>query len=133
MKDVPQKPVKKPELSEFIEITDFPSPVMVRISDFRINVFYIVKLADRLREALANFRKKLSSEDYEILQGNRRRQGTYVNFDIEIRLCRNYELAELKKRLYSLKRTSKGLILEVEPSHIRPRFPNIISARNEST
>ncbi len=142
LKGVPQEPVKEPELSqpikepelsEFIEITDFPNPILVRMSDFRINASHIAKLAGRSREALAKFRKKLSSEDYEILQGNRKRQGTYVDFDVGIRLCRNYGLPELEKRLYSLKRTSEGPVLEAEPSHVRPRSPDTISARNEST
>ena len=44
-----------------------------------------------------------------------------MDFDIEIRLCRNYGLPKLEKRLYSLKRTSKGPVLEAEPSYFRPR------------
>ena len=142
LKDILQKLVKKPkllqsvkklELSEFIEITNFLSPIIIRILDFRINIFYIVKLANRLREILANFRKKLSSKNYKILQRNRKRQSTYIDFDIRIRLYRNYKLPKLEKRLYSLKRISKGPILEVELSYIRSRFSDIISARNEST
>ena len=128
LKDVPQEPVKepelsqpvkKPELSEFIQITDFASPVMVRLLDFRINVSHIAKLASRLRATLTNFRSSLSSEAYEFLQGNIKRQGTYIDFDIKIRLCRNYKLSKLEKRLYSLKYTSKRPVLEAEPSHIR--------------
>ena len=103
------------------------------MSDFRINASHIAKLANRSREALAKFRKKLSSKNYEILQGNRKRQGTYMDFDVGIRLCRNYGLPELEKRLYSLKRTSEEPVLEAEPSHVRPRSLNTISARNEST
>ena len=85
LKGVPQGPVKKPKLSqpvkepellEFIEITDFPSPVIIRISDFRINASHIVKLAGRSRATLANFRDRLSSEAYKFLRGNRKRQGT---------------------------------------------------------
>ena len=143
LKGVPQEPVKEqelsqpvkePELSEFIEITDFPSPVMVRMSDFRINASHIAKLAGRSRAALANFRDRLSSEAYEFLRGNRKRQGTYVDFDVGIEQCREYGLPELEKRLYSLKRTSEGPVLEAEPSHVRPRSPELdtISARNES-
>ena len=57
-----------------------------------------------------------------------------MNFEIKIGLCRDHRLFELEKRLYSLKRTSKESILEVEPSYIEPRLPqsNIISARNKS-
>ena len=142
LKGVPQEPVKEPELSqpvkepelsEFIQITDFASPVMVRLPDFRINASHIAKLAGRSRAALANFRSSLSSEAYEFLQGNMKRQGTYVDFDVGIRLCRNYGLPELEKRLYSLKHTSEGPVLEAEPSHVRPWSPDTISARKEST
>ena len=69
LKGVPEEPVKEPELSESIEITDFPSPVMVRMSDFRIKASHIAKLARRSRAALANFRIRLSSETYEVLRG----------------------------------------------------------------
>ena len=104
------------------------------MSDFRVNASHVAKLASRSRETLANFRKKLSSEDYEILPGNRKRQGMYVDFDVGIRLCRNYGLPELEKRLYSLKRTSEGPVLEAELSHVRPRPPQLdtISARTQS-
>lgn len=121
LKGVPQEPVKKPELSEpvkepelseFIEIKDFPSPIMVRMSDFRINVSHIAKLPGRLRAALANFRNRLSSEGYEDLRGNRKRQGTYLDFDVGIEQCREYGLPELEKGLYSLKHTSEGPLLE---------------------
>lgn len=30
-------------------------------------------------------------------------QGTYVNFEVGIELCREYGLSQLEKRLYSLK------------------------------
>ena len=56
-----------------------------------------------------------------------------MDFDVGIRLCRNYGLLELEKRLYSLKHTSEGPVLEAEPSHVRPRSPDTISARKEST
>ena len=91
------------------------------MSDFRINATHIAKLADHWRTALANFRNRVSSEDYDILLGNRKRQGTYLDFDVGIRLCRDYGLPELEKRLYSLKRTSEGTVLE--PSDIEPRLP----------
>ena len=102
------KPVKEPELSEFIEITDFASPVMVRMSDFRINASHIVNLAGSSKRTLERLRNRLDSKAYEILRGNRKRQGTYVDFDIGIGLCRDHGLPELEKRLLSLRRTSKG-------------------------
>ncbi|KAI9764520.1 MAG: hypothetical protein M1835_007554 [Candelina submexicana] len=119
------EPVKKPErpeaeLSDFIEITGFSGPVMVRRVDFRINASHIIKLAGRPRTTLANFRKSLRSEAYDILRGSQKRQGTYVVFDVGIELCQKYGLSQLEKRLYSLKRTSEGPVVEPEPSHVEP-------------
>lgn len=148
-KGVPQEAAKAPEHSEpehpeFIEITDFSSPVMVRISDFRINASHIFRLTGHSRTTVGNFRNTLSPDAYKILRGSPKHQGTYVNFDVGIQLCRKYGLPELEKRLYSLKRTSVGLVLEAEPSHVGPwsqtsrRLPESPGsdtglARNEST
>ncbi len=118
-KGVPQEPVKEPELSEFTEIMDFPNPVMVRMSDFRINATHIVKLAGRSRGTLRSLKNKSNAGDYDILRGTRKREGTYVGFDIGIELCRKYGLVELEKRLYNLKPSSKGPVLDAEPSHTR--------------
>ena len=38
-----------------------------------------------------------------------------MNFSIAIELCRKYGLPELEKRLYSLKHTSEGPVLEQSP------------------
>ncbi len=122
-KGVPQEPVKEPELSEFIEITGFPSPVMVRRSDFRINASHIAKLTGGSRHTVRDLRKWLGSEKYKILRGSKKHQGTYVDFDVGIEQCREYGLPELEKRLYSLKHTSEGPVLEAEPSHVGPRLP----------
>ncbi len=129
------KPAPEPGLSEFIKITDFSSPVMVQMSDFRINAAHIVKLTGRSKHAVTALRNGLSSEKYKILRGSKWHQGTYVDFDIGIELCREYGLPELEKRLYSLKHTSEGPVLEAEPSHVEPRLPqsDTVSARNEST
>ena len=112
-----------------------PSPVVVRMSDFRINASHIAKLIGYPRTAVANLRDRLNTEAYEILRGNRKRQGTYVNFDVGIALCRNHGLSELEKRIRSLKRTSEGPVLEADPSHFEHRLPELdtVSARNEST
>ena len=58
-----------------------------------------------------------------------------MDFDIRIEQCREYGLPKLEKRLYGLKRTSEGRVLEAEPSYGRPHPPelNTVSARNEST
>ena len=130
-----EEPVEEPGLSEFIEIADLPSPVVVRMSDFRINASHIAQLIGYPRTAVANLRDRLNTAAYEILRGNRKRQGTYVNFDFGIALCRNHGLSELEKRIRSLKRTSEGSVLEADPSHFKHRLPELdtVSARNEST
>ena len=119
--EIPKLDISNPELPEFIEITDFPHPVMVRRSDFRVNANHITQLAGRSRMDVASLRRSLDSEDYEILRGSTKHQGTYVNFDIGLELCRKYGLPELEKRFYSLKRTLEGPVLDAEPSRIRHR------------
>ena len=53
-----------------------------------------------------------------------------MDFDIRIEQCREYGLPKLEKRFYSLRRTSEGPVLEVEPSYIEPRLPvsDVVSA-----
>ena len=51
---------------------------------------------------------KLHPAEYDIQHGGPKRQGTYVNFDVGIRLCQKDGLPELEKRLYSLKHPSKS-------------------------
>ena len=130
-----KEPAKEPGLSEFIEVTDFPVPVMVRRSDFRINATHIAKLTGRSRRTVRDLRKWLGSEKYTIMRGSKKHQGTYVDFDIGIEQCREYGLPELEKRLHSLRRTSEGPVLEAESSHVEPRLPesDTVSTRNEST
>ena len=118
-----KEPAKEPELSEFIEITDVPVPVIVRRSDFRINATHISKLSGRSRRTVRDLRKWLGSEKYTIVRGSKKHQGTYVDFDIGIEQCREYGLPELEKRLHSLRRTLEGPVSEAEPSHVEPRLP----------
>ncbi|KAL8816166.1 MAG: hypothetical protein Q9223_004775 [Gallowayella weberi] len=127
-KDVPQesvkepevsKSVKRPKLSGFIEITGFSNPVMVRMPDFRVNASHIIKLAGQSRSNLANFRKLLNPEAYEILRGNKNNQGTYVDFDVGIELCQKYELSELEKRLHSLRQPWEGPVMGAQLGHTR--------------
>ena len=42
----------------------------------------------------------------------------YIDFDIKIRLYRNYRLLKLEKRLYSLKYISEEPVLDTKPSYI---------------
>ncbi|KAI4086785.1 MAG: hypothetical protein L6R37_008385 [Teloschistes peruensis] len=127
-KDVPQGSVKEPEvlnsvkrpkLSGFVAITGFSSPVTVRMLDFRVNASHIIKLAGQSRTTLANLRRLLNPEAYEILRGNKNNQGTYVNFDVGVELCRKYGLSELEKRLHSLRLPWEGPVIAAEPGHAR--------------
>ena len=93
---------------------------MVRRSDFRINGSNIVSLAGRGRTQTKIIRGNLPVDASECLPGGPKHQGTYVDFEIGIGLCRKYGLAELEERLYSLKPALEGPILEVQQSQVMP-------------
>ena len=134
VKEPAKEPAKGLELLGFIEIADFPSPIMVRRLDFRINVSHITKLSGRLRYTVRDLRKWLGSKKYTIVWGSKKYQGIYIDFDIRIEQYREYGLPKLEKRLYSLRCTSEGPVLEVEPSYTEPRLPvsDVFSVRNKS-
>ncbi|KAI4266210.1 MAG: hypothetical protein L6R35_006974 [Caloplaca aegaea] len=114
---------------------------MVRMTDLKINATNIITLYGRGREEIRSLKKGWDYRAYEIVRNGRKYQGTYVNLEIGIDLCRRYELPELEKRLKELKRAPEGTVLEAEPGHLGPlsrglpESPglNIVSARNEST
>lgn len=88
---VQHEPGKEPQLSEFIEIKDFASPVMVRRSDFRVNAAHIINLTGHSRDIGADLRDRLDPNDYDILRGSRKYQGTYVNFNIGMSCVTNMD------------------------------------------
>ena len=118
-KELVKESVEGPEISEFFEITGFSSPVMVRNSDFRINAWHIVRLTGHSRNKLSGLKERLSLRDYDVVRGIGKQQGTYVNLDVGIELCRQCGLFELEKRLYNLISTSQGPVLEAESIHDR--------------
>jgi len=61
-----KKPVKKPQPSEFIGITDFTSTVIVRRSNFRINTNNIYKLAGHTRYKVVALRKRLDPGQFDV-------------------------------------------------------------------
>ena len=71
-KELVKEPAKGPELSGFIEIADFPSPIIVRRSDFRINASHITKLSGRSRHIVSDLRKWLGSKKYTIVRGSKK-------------------------------------------------------------
>lgn len=146
----------EPELSEpasqepiqYVELTGSSEPVMVRMSDLKINATNIVKLSGRSRDALKQLKRGWAPGSYDIVMSGptcrMKYQGTYVNLEIGIDLCRRYKLPELEKRLKELKRAPKGTVHEAEPGHLGPssrasrRLPespglNTVSAGNGST
>lgn len=117
-----QAPVKQLELPEFIEITDFANPVVVRRSNLRINANNIFKLAGYSRQEGMGLRKRIDSGVYDVhLKARGQYQGTYVDFDIGIELCREYGLHQLEQRLQSMKETSEGPMIAAEPGHTGSR------------
>ena len=116
-KSVQQESVNKSELSKFIEITESDDSVMIWRSDLKINVIYIIKLTDHSRVIKMNLRDRLDIKTYDLIQ-KRENQNTYVDFNIEIKLCQEYRQLKLKKQLHSLKYTSKKSVLQAELSHV---------------
>ncbi|KAL8907056.1 MAG: hypothetical protein Q9207_001636 [Kuettlingeria erythrocarpa] len=122
---------------------------MVRMSDLKVNATNIVTLSGRRTDALRHLKKGWAPGAYEVVMRGpkcpvQKHQGTYVNLEIGIGLCRRYGLPELEKRLKELKRTPEGTVLEAEPGHLgsssrasrllpEPPASNTVSARNEST
>ena len=134
-----QEPVMS-KLSDFIEITEFSNFIMVRKSDFRINVAHIRKIIDISRAMLKHLQREWNRNAFDVLRGNRDYQNTYVDFDIGIELCRRYELYELKRRLNSLIQSSKESTIAAESQSIFRRTseqlldliePKRTSAQNE--
>ena len=131
---VPQEPVGQPGTIEFIETTGLPRPVTVRMSDFRVNASHIARLAGVSHDPTRVLRKKLGSEKFDLNMGDGLRRGTYVDFDIAIGLCHDYNLSELEKQLCNLKSTYKQPVVQSETSQARPLLQelNTIGPRNES-
>lgn len=113
---------RESELSEFIEITEFACPVMVRRSDLRINATNIFKLTGLSNDKLRRLKDRIDSQAYDVLRATQKRyQGTYVSFSVGIELCRDYGLHQVEQRLQSMKQTSEGPMKAVLPGHARSR------------
>lgn len=105
---------------KFIEIKEFCSAVLVRTSDLRVNAAHVFKIITPSRQPIIKLRNTLKPEVYDILRGDNKYQGTYVNLDVAIELCRRYELSELEKRLNSTRRTDHVDIWDEKP--VSPPF-----------
>ncbi len=101
----------------YVEICGFAESVMIRASGFRVNATHILKLADQSRHTGVSIRKRLTNEEYDIVKGVPRCNGTYVDFQIAIDLCGKYGLAELEEQLHIFISTREATVWEVKPDH----------------
>lgn len=111
--------------SRFIEIREFSIPVMVSRADFRINGSNILRLAGCPRRQMQTLTKRFRPNSYEFIRGAAEIQGTYVDFDIGIELCRKYKLVELEQRLLHLKASAEGETYEAQSHHAQPAAQNV--------
>ena len=114
------KPVNEPEIQKsnvpgFIEITGFLNSIFIRIIDLRINASHIFKLTGHSRKEADKLRKELTPETYDIVRGHRKCQGTYVNFEVGIELCRKYGPPQLEKVLCSFMSIDAEDVNELDP------------------
>ena len=116
--------------SKYIAVSAHPKPFMVRRLDFRANAYHILRLlgeTDSQNKIRREMRKiKIDHvRRFDIVQGESRYRGTYVDFDITIDLCRKHGLVELESQIRQacldeqvLEKTlpSEGIDVEVQPS-----------------
>ncbi len=65
---------------------------------------------------MVKIRDNLPGKAYDILRGDKRYAGTYVDFQVGVNLCQEYGLIELMERLYALKASLVHPVSGVEPS-----------------
>ena len=99
-------------LLNYVEIGNGRMLVVVRKSDLRINCTQILHVAGLDRRKAVDIRQTTSGDAFDTVSGRniaRRHQGTYVDFQIGIDLCRRHGLVELEKELQVLKSNSEEL------------------------
>lgn len=72
---------------------------MIRRSDFRINATHVLKVAGQRRQEMSNIKKECQGAVFEVVRDCAKYQGTYVDFQVGLKICQKYSLAELKERL----------------------------------
>ena len=95
-------------LLNYIELKNGRRLVVIRKSDLRINCTQILHAAGLDRRKAAKIRQTTSSDAFDTVSGRdiaRGHQGTYVDFQIGIDLCRRHGLVELEKELQASKYT----------------------------
>lgn len=101
-----KKKVPREERSDYVEVQE---SVRIRRSDLRVNGTHILKVAGQVRQEMTKIRKKLRSDEFDIVVGGDVKiQGTYVDLNVGIDLCRRFNLADLEDRLQSWKPAGRG-------------------------
>ncbi|KAI4268409.1 MAG: hypothetical protein LQ337_007857, partial [Flavoplaca oasis] len=115
-KPVLRDPANGPEESPpFMEVIAGPRPVLVRKSDWRINATRIANQVMK-RPTTDRLRRSLNSSSYDIVGG--RYAGTYVDFDLGIKYCRELGLNDLANQLLHLRRTENEGAVDVQQDAI---------------
>lgn len=101
-KPVSRKPRSELRVSPFIKIINQSSPVMIRKSDWRINITHVAKQVAS-RHLTVNLRQSLPTDVYDVMRAGSAYQGTYVDFYVGIEWCRELGLNDLIDKLLQLK------------------------------
>ncbi len=100
------KKVPREERSDYVEVQE---SVRIRRWDLRVNGTHILNVAGQVRQEMVKTKKKLRSDQFDIVVcGDVKIQGTYVDLNVGIDLCRQYNLTELEDRLQTWKPAEKG-------------------------
>jgi len=84
-------------LADFIEISCYGVLVVMRRSDFRVNGTQILKRAGQPKHIIAPIRR--SGIPHDIVRGQAKYQGTYLDMECALELCQQYGLNELRMHL----------------------------------
>ena len=92
-----QSSSQHPQVDEYLRLSFGKDFVTIRTRDFRVNGTQILKAAGRGRQGLTQLRQ--SDIPFDIVRGNPHHQGTYVNFNVGLKLCQQCGLDELESLL----------------------------------
>lgn len=109
-------PANAPEKFSFIQVVNRPYSITVRKSDWRVNCTQIANKA-----AIEQLRRKLRREtpdSYDVIRkGSKDYQGTYVDFDVTIKWCRQLGLSDLANQ-FRLTRTKIERAVDVQEDRV---------------
>lgn len=94
--------------------------VHVSRHDMRVNASNILEAAGLSREEMRRLKRRLDRQQWQYLYGSPQEQGTYVDFDVGVGLCKKYGLDELAASLSNLKDT--------QDTHLKPPADAVLDA-----